>query len=69
MWLVVTILGSTVLEFITCYVQCLMYNKKLRHTHEQENGIHSQEEKISIDINMATTQILNLAEFKVISLK
>lgn len=37
--------------------------------HKQENGIHSQEEKISIDINMAITQILNLTEFKVITLK
>lgn len=35
---------------------------------KQENGIHSQEEKISIGTDSAITQILNLADedFKII---
>lgn len=35
---------------------------------KQENGIHSQEEKISIETDSAITQILNLADkdFKII---
>lgn len=54
---------------ITCYVQSLIYSKKTnRHMDKQENGIHSQEEKISIETDSAITQILNLADkdFKII---